>query len=97
MGAESDDEDDEDDDEDDTKTLELLGEWSTGQAALCLSLDPNARILYAGTADGGAVALDVGSFLLANEAGTSPSGSRTLNPTTTIGATLGPGRRTRTA
>ena len=81
-----DDEDDEDDDEDDTKTLELLGEWSTGQAALCLSLDPNARILYAGTADGGAVALDAGSFLVANDdAGSSSS----LNPTTTIGATLG--------
>ena len=34
-----------------------------GQAALCLSLDPNARVLYAGTADGGAVALDAGAFL----------------------------------
>ena len=53
--------DDEDDDEEDTR-LELLGEWSTGQAALCLSLDPDARVLYAGTADGGAVALDAGSL-----------------------------------
>ena len=68
-------------DEEDTR-LELLGEWSTGQAALCLSLDPHARVLYAGTADGGAVALDAGSL---NDGGTRTA----VSSLTTIGATLG--------
>ena len=79
-----------DDDEEDTR-LELLGEWSTGQAALCLSLDPDARVLYAGTADGGAVALDAGSLKVANAAASSlnDGGADTAVSSLTIGATLG--------
>ena len=80
--AKDDAKDDEDDDEEDTR-LELLGEWSTGQAALCLSLDPDARVLYAGTADGGAVALDAGSL------DTAVDTADTAVSSLTIGATLG--------
>ena len=48
------------DGDDDTNNLELIGEWFTGQAALCLSLDTESRVLYAGTADGKAFAFDAG-------------------------------------
>ena len=91
LGGNDEDANDETDDEDDAKTLELLGEWSVGQAALCLSLDPNARVLYAGTADGGAVAMDAGS-LNANDDGDGDdagSSSSSSSSSSSIGATLG--------
>ena len=51
---------DDGDGDDDTNNLDLIGEWSTGQEALCLSLDTESRVLYAGTADGKAFAFDAG-------------------------------------
>ena len=86
----NDEDDDETDDEDDAKTLELLGEWSVGRAALCLSLDPNARVLYAGTADGGAVAMDAGSLNATDDGdGDDAGSSSSSSSSSSIGATLG--------